>query len=124
MMVKQPAGNEAGYYTEHFTKAELADLDRALGESLMGEIGMLRVMMRRFFTLATSEEDNLEALTNALQLLGLSCSRLAKVIQTEHNLQEKQADELGESLHRAMSAVLEEMSSAGLNGHGKEAQDG
>ncbi len=50
MMAKKQAGNEAGFYVEHFTKAELADLDRALGESLLGEIGMLRVVMRRFLS--------------------------------------------------------------------------
>jgi len=124
MMAKQPAGNEAGYYTEHFTKAELADLDRALGESLMGEIGMLRVMMRRFFEQAASEADDLDALADVLRLLGMSCTRLAKVIQTEHSLQDKRADELGDSLTRAMSAVLEEMGSAGLNGHGEGVRDG
>lgn len=124
MVSKQPAGNDASYYSEHFTQAELADLDRALGESLTGEIDMLRVMMRRFFILATSEKDNLDALKNALQLLGLSCSRLARVIQTEQSLQDKQTDELGDSLTRAMSAVLEEMGSAGLTNHDEEAQNG
>ena len=124
MMAKKTAGNEAGYYVEHFTKAELADLDQALGQSLQGEIGMLRVVMRRFFERAANEAEDLDRLMDALRVLGLSVTRLAKVIQTEHSLQDQRADELGESLTRAMAAVLEEMGSAGLSGQGEGAADG
>lgn len=124
MMAKKAAGLEAGYYVEHFTKAELADLDQALGQSLQGEIGMLRVVMRRLFERAASEAEDLDRLTDVLRVLGLSVTRLAKVIQTEHSLQDQRADELGESLTRAMAAVLEEMGSAGLNGCGEETADG
>jgi hypothetical protein len=63
-------------------------------------------------------------MTDVLRVLGMSVTRLAKVIQTEHGLQDKRADELGDSLTRAMKAVLEEMDSAGLNGHGEGEQDG
>jgi len=107
---------DAVFYVEHFTPAELADLDRALGESLRGEIGMLRVVMRRFFERAAHETDDLKMMAHALQVLGLSCGRLAKIIQTEHSLQDRQADELGEALSRSMAAVLEEMNHSGLNG--------
>lgn len=124
MMAKKPAGNDAGYYGGDYSKAELADLDHAQGKSLAGEIGMLRIMMRRFFNLTSREENDLDKIKNALQLLGLSCTRLARVIQTENSLQGDSADELSESLHRAMSTVLEEMGSAGLDGHGEGAQDG
>lgn len=124
MMAKKQAGNEAGFYVEHFTKAELADLDRALGESLLGEIGMLRVVMRRFFERAANEADDLDRMIDVLRVLGLSVTRLAKVIQTEQGLQDKKAEDLGDSLTRAMTAVLEEMGSAGLNGHGEGEQDG
>jgi hypothetical protein len=114
MMAKKEAGNGAGFYVEHFTRAELADLDQALGESLLGEIGMLRIVMRRFFERAASETDDLDRMTDVVRVLGLSITRLAKVIQTERSLQDKQADELGDALTRAMAAVLEEMGSAGM----------
>jgi hypothetical protein len=106
----------ACYYTEHFTRGEIADLERALGESLQGEIGMLRVIMRRFFERAAQEAEDLKVLADALRVLGLSCTRLAKVIQTEKSLQDKRADQLGEALSRSMAAVLEELGSSGLNG--------
>ncbi len=61
---------------------------------------------------------------DVLRVLGLSVTRLAKVIQTEQGLQDKKAEDLGDSLTRAMTAVLEEMGSAGLNGHGEGEQDG
>jgi hypothetical protein len=112
---KQP-DMDAGFYIEHFTRAEIADLERALGESLRGEIGMLRVIMRRFFERAAHEAEDLNVLTDALRVLGLSCARLAKVIQTEKSLQDKRADELGEALSRSMAAVLDELGSSGLNG--------
>ena len=111
---KRPEG-EVGFYVEHFTPAEMRDLDRALGESLQGEIGMLRVTMRRFFERAAREADDMDALPDVLRVLGLSCSRLAKIIQTERSLQDKRADELGEALTRSMAAVLDELSNASLN---------
>lgn len=117
-MAKQTPPQDPGFYVEHFTRAELADLDRALGDSLRGEIGMLRVVMRRFFERAAHETDDLKMMAHALQVLGLSCGRLAKIIQTERGLQDRQADELGEALSRSMAAVLEEMNHSGLNGNG------
>ncbi len=112
---KRPDGSP-GFYIEHFTRAEVADLEHALGESLRGEIGMLRVIMRRFFERAAEEAEDLKVLADALRVLGLSCTRLARVIQTEKHLQDKRADELGEALSRSMAAVLEELGSSGLNG--------
>jgi hypothetical protein len=111
---KRPV-DELGFYIEHFTRAEMADLDRALGKSLSGEIGMLRIVMRRFFERTTQETNDIDGLTKALTLLGLSCTRLASLVKTEQGLQDKQADEIGEALSRSLAAVLEEMNSAGLN---------
>ena len=113
--------NAQDFYSEHFTRAEMADLDRALGDSLRGEIGMLRVVMRRFFACAAQEADDVKALADALRALGLSCTRLAKLIQTERQLQDRRTDELGEALTRSMAAVLEELQSAtnpGKDAHG------
>ncbi len=110
---KRPV-DELGFYVEHFTRGEIADLDRALGESLSGEIGMLRVVMRRFFERTTEEASDIDGLTNALKVLGLSCSRLASLVKTEQGLQDKQADELGEALSRSLSAVLEELNHTSL----------
>ena len=120
MAAKKRAPNEVGFYVEHFTQAEIADLDRALGQSLRGEISMLRVVMRRFFARAAQEADDLKAWADALRVLGLSCARLAKVIQAERGLQDRRTDELGEALNRSMAAVLEELSHASLKGnHGE-----
>lgn len=116
MMTRAKRMDEAGFYVEHFTPSEMSDLEAALGDSLRGEIGMLRVIMRRFFERAADEADDLQALANSLRVLGMSCARLAKVIQTERSLQDKRADELGEALSRSMAAVLDEMGSSGLNG--------
>lgn len=115
MMAKGKSDHAVGYYVEHFTRAELADLDRALNDSLQGEIGMLRTVMRRFFERASQEADDLKALADVLRVLGLSCSRLAKVIQTERSFQDKRADDLGEALSRSMDAVLEELRNTNLN---------
>lgn len=115
MRTKGIPTHEDGFYIEHFTKGEVDDLDRALGESLRGEIGMLRIVMRRFFERSAHEADDLKGLADALRVLSLSCSRLAKLIQTEKVLQENQADELGEALTRSMAAVLDEMSSSGAS---------
>jgi len=116
MMAKVGSVDEAGFYVEHFSPSEMADLETALGDSLRGEIGMLRVIMRRFFERAADEADDLQALANSLRVLGMSCTRLAKVIQTERSLQDQKTDALGEALSRSMAAVLEEMGHSGLNG--------
>lgn len=110
---KRPA-EELGFYIEHFTSGEIADLDRALGQSLSGEIEMLRVVMRRYFQRTTEEAGDIDGLTNALNMLGLSCSRLASLVKTEQSLQNKQADELGEALSRSLAAVLEELNQTSL----------
>jgi hypothetical protein len=119
-----PAG-QVGFYVEHFTRAELADLDRALNDSLGGEIGMLRVVMRRFFERAAQEADDLKALAEALRVLGMSCARLARLVTVEQGLQDKRADDLGEALSQSLAAVMAELNETGLyiNGNG-EAQDG
>ena len=110
---KRPEG-EVGFYVEHFTRAEMRDLDRALGESLQGEIGMLRITMRRFFERAAREADDMGALADVLRVLGLSCARLAKIIQTERSMQDKRADELADAVTQSMAAVLDELNSASL----------
>ena len=112
MTAHQNDPTPAYFYSDHFTRAELADLDRALGDSLRGEIGMLRVVMRRFFERTAQEVDDVKALADALRVLGLSVTRLARVIQTERQLQDTRADDLGEALTRSMAAVLEELRGA------------
>lgn len=115
MTAKKSPKQEAGFYVEHFTNREVSDLDQALGESLRGEIGMLRVVMRRFFERSAHEVDDFKGLADTLRVLSLSCSRLAKMIQTEKVLQDNNADELGEALTRSIAAVLDEMSSRNGN---------
>ena len=112
MTQTQHQNHAAGYYSGHFTRAEMADLDRALGDSLRGEIGMLRVVMRRFFERVAEEADDIKALADALRLLGMSCTRLARVVQAERQLQGSQTDELGAALTRSMAAVLDELRDA------------
>ena len=112
MMTQAHPTDPAGFYSGHFTRAELADLDRALGDSLRGEIGMLRAVMRRFFERVSQEADDAQALADALRVLGLSVTRLARVIQAERQLQAGGADDLGEALTRSMAAVLDELRGA------------
>ena len=121
MPTKKPASaTQVGFYVEHFTRAELAVLDRALNDSLSGEIGMLRMVMRRLFERAAQETDDLKALAEILRVLGLSCARLARLVTVERGLHDRRTDELGEALSRSLAAVLEEMNQSGLNGNGKE----
>jgi galactokinase len=112
MMTPTPTDDPAAFYRSTFTRGELADLDRALGDSLRGEIGMLRMVMRRFFERVGQETDDIKALADALRVLGLSVTRLARVVQTERQLQDTRADDLGEALTRSMAAVLDELREA------------
>jgi len=121
---KTNPNEQAGFYVDYFSRAELADLDRALNDSLQGEIGMLRIVMRRFFERAAQEADDLMALADVLQVLGMSCGRLARLVSTELSLHERRADELGEALAQSLATVLDELNQSGLAANGNGDSDG
>jgi hypothetical protein len=71
-----------GYYSRHFSKMELKDLDAMLENGLDSEIRMLRVSIRRLFEL-TQENEDVEIGLRLLTVLGNTASRLANLLRTE-----------------------------------------
>ena len=64
------------------------------------------------------------ALADVLQVLGMSCGRLARLVNTELSLHDKRADELGEALAQSLAAVLDELNQSGLAANGNGDSDG
>jgi hypothetical protein len=75
-----------GFYSRRFRKIELEDLATALSPGLLDEIAMLRVVMRRVFDHATDTQRDLEDWSNALDILGMASTRLARLLRTQKDL--------------------------------------
>lgn len=80
------------------------------GQSLSGEIAMLRALLCRVRELA-EEEHGLEEMLRILEVASLSSSRLANLLKAQRQLDAGQnpADQLTE----AMAAKIEELSKTG-----------
>jgi len=69
-----------GFYSKHFLKSELQDLDDA--RDLKEEISMMRVVTRRLLKMARGCKDMGE-LINVLGALGLASTRVAGLMKTQ-----------------------------------------
>lgn len=112
---------DADFYLDHFSPGERRELAAAARKTLDAEVVMLRTAMKRFFQAVRSDEnpETVERLGDALNLLGLSCTRLGNVLKINQALQgaAKQAgkDDLLEKLmdELALVSAEEEQKDAG-----------
>ena len=93
-----------GFYSKHFEKAELLDLDGV--SDLQEEIGMMRVVISRLLKMARECKDMGELIT-VLNTLGLASTRVAGLMKTQKFLGGKR-DSHEEMLDRAIHDVLKE----------------
>lgn len=83
-----PRGNwnalKHGFYSHRFNTLEVSDLDTALGDGLVDEIALLRVIIRRVFEYANDDnKQDLDTWTKCLNTLGAASTRLAALIRTQ-----------------------------------------
>ncbi len=128
----QPGNTNAlkhGFYTKNFSLTERRSLQEIEGVVLSDEIGLLRVLIRRFAnqikgSQGVSLNDSAQAEADSIRIsavphtsvCGLHLSviseamlRLASLLRTDNMLGGSDHDKLGEALARSMSAVLEEL---------------
>ena len=80
---------DVGFYLDHFRQGERNELAAAARKTLDAEVVMLRAAMKQFFLAVRTDEnpETIEKLGEALNLLGLSCSRLGNVLKINQALQ-------------------------------------
>jgi hypothetical protein len=109
----QPGNTNAlkhGFYTKNFSLAERRGLEAAEGVVLGDEIGLLRVLIRRFAAqIQASQGVSLYESAQFLAVISEAMSRLASLLRTDHMLGGDQTNDLFTHLNIAMNNVLEEM---------------
>ena len=109
----QPGNTNAlkhGFYTKNFSLTERRSLQAIEGVVLSDEIGLLRVLIRRFAEqIKGSQGVSLNETCQHLSVISEAMVRLASLLRTDKMLGGSEYDKFGEQLARSMSAVLEEM---------------
>ena len=115
MMLDDEHAQNPDFYSDHFTAKQRRDVNRALKKTMWDEIVMLRTCMKNFYGAIRKHHAPEEAqrLADSLQLLGLSCTRLARVMQINQALQLDQPDPMDNSINKAMEALLDDWKAEG-----------
>ena len=102
-----PPGNrnalKHGFYSRHFKKIDLTDLDQSTQVGLQDEISMLRVFIRRILELGCAVDDLSEAL-GLLRTLSLATATLTRLIKTQHWLSSNH-DDVSAAINQAILEV-------------------
>ena len=108
----QPGNTNAvkhGFYTKNFSLAERRGLQATEGIVLGDEIGLLRVLIRRFAEQIQANQDvGLNESAQYLAVIGEAMLRLGSLLRTDHLLGGDQTSILFTRLTRAMNEYLEE----------------
>ena len=76
-----------GYYARRFNAAEVEDLQAETSGSLMDEIELMRVMIRRLFEITCEESATLDDWIKVVSTLGSAASRLARMLVVNRQLE-------------------------------------
>ena len=102
-----PESQHHGFYSHGFHQVESEELHCLIAGGVQDEIAMLRVFIRRVFTLGDGIEDMDEAV-RLLDTLGLSATRLANLVKTQKLLNNDQS-EIAQDISQAIAEVIKEM---------------
>ncbi len=109
----QPGNTNAlkhGFYTKQFSLNERRGLQEIEGVFLSDEIGLLRVLIRRFAEqIKGSQGVSLNESAQHLAVISEAMLRLASLLRTDNMLGSSEYDTFGAALSRSMSVVLEEL---------------
>ena len=106
----QPGNTNAlkhGFYSRHFSKNDLSDLEINATKGVQDEITMLRVFIRYVLQLSTGAQTLPEALA-CLRAISLSVTALSRLIKVQHVVFGS-TSELDEALHLALQDITEEL---------------
>jgi hypothetical protein len=109
----QPGNTNAlkhGFYTKNFSLAERRGLQAAEGVVLVGEIGLLRVLIRRFAEqIQSSQGVSLNESAQHLAVVSEAMLRLASLLRTDHMLGGDETSTFITQLNLALNNVTEEL---------------
>jgi len=109
----QPGNTNAlkhGFYTKNFSLAERRGLQAAEGVVLGDEIGLLRVLIRRFAEqVQASQGVSLNEAAHHLAVVSEAMLRLASLLRTDHMLGGSETDTFMTWLGNVMNSALEEL---------------
>jgi hypothetical protein len=109
----QPGNTNAvkhGFYTKNFSLAERRGLQAVEGVVLGDEIGLLRVLIRRFAEqIQASKGVDLNGSAMHLAVISEAMLRLASLLRTDHLLGGAQSSTFITQLNLAMNEIIEEM---------------
>ena len=113
MMLDEEHAKDPTFYNDNFTAKQRRDVSQALKKTLWDEIVMLRTCMKSFYGVIRKRPETEEAqrLANTLQLISLSCTRLARVMQVNQALQLNQPDPMDNSINQALQNILDDWKS-------------
>jgi hypothetical protein len=103
-------GLDEGYYTAHYTAKERRQLSKALNQTLWEEVILFRTYIKKFFGLTSrnSEQLDLQTLSGVVDTLGLSCTRLARMMQVNQALAPAKGDQSEVMINEVLGRMLEE----------------
>jgi hypothetical protein len=106
---KVPSDSQVGdgFYARMFSEEEIIDLESMLATGLDDEIAMLRVILRRYYCVATAGE-TLEDMGTALDRVSLVTTRLAALVKAQYTLKEQRRGEVSEFISKAIDIVNKE----------------
>ena len=82
-----------GFYSRRFTKLELRHLDVILKNDLQDEIALSRVLLRRYFYLASKKAKTLEEWGSVVSICGVIATRLTTMVRTQFLLSGQNPDD-------------------------------
>jgi len=112
-LLSNEQGLDAGYYDAHYTAKERRQLSNALNQTLWEEVVLFRTCIKKFFGLTNknTEQLDLEALSGVVNTLGLSCTRLARVMQVNQALAPAGGEKSEAMISEVLGRMLEEWES-------------
>lgn len=118
LLLSAEQGLDAGYYAAHYTAKERRQLSKALSKTLWEEVALFRTCIKKFFGLTTMNADqlDLEALSGVVNTLGLSCTRLARVMQVNQALTSANGDRPEGMISEVLERMLEEWEAEEVKG--------
>ena len=83
-----------GFYSRRFTKLELRHLGVVFSEGLLDEIALSRVLLRRYFYLASKQAKTLEEWGAVLSICGTLSARLTNMVRAQFLFSGDKPDDL------------------------------
>ncbi len=97
-----------GFYSRNFHELEGVDLAN-MSEGLVDEIALMRVLVRRVFEKANTEDNDIENWSNLLGTLGLATTRLAGLLKIQKAISGNDGGDIAAALSEALRDLNKEL---------------